>query len=87
MEKPEFGEWRVERLLGSGAFGEVFLLSNKNTGQMMALKKIQLDSPFAKGGDWQKEMEIIKRLKHPGKWNLFCFGVSTSSGPSSPLQA
>lgn len=66
MEELELGDWKVERLLGSGAFGEVYLFANKNNEEMMAVKKIHPDSPFAHG-NWEKEVEIIRNLRHPGK--------------------
>lgn len=66
MEKLEFGEWRLERLLGSGSFGKVLLLSNKETGEMIAVKKVHPESPFVNDNNWEKELDILRNLKHPG---------------------
>ncbi|KZS12829.1 Inhibitor of nuclear factor kappa-B kinase subunit beta [Daphnia magna] len=66
MEKLEFGEWRIDRLLGSGAFGKVLLLSNKQTGEKIAVKKAHRDSVFSINNNWDKELEILLHLKHPG---------------------
>ena len=66
MEKLEFGEWKLERLLGSGAFGKVLLMVNRLTGLRIAVKKIHRDSPFVVD-NWDKELDILRNLKHPGK--------------------
>lgn len=67
MEQLDLGEWRVDRLLGSGAFGKVLLVVNESTGEKMAVKKIQPDSPFVLENRWDKELEILNSLNHPGK--------------------
>jgi serine/threonine protein kinase len=67
MEKLEFGEWKLERLLGSGAFGKVLLMVNRETGEKIAVKKIHRDSPFVVDNIWDKELDILHNLKHPGK--------------------
>lgn len=67
IEKLEFGEWRLDRLLGSGAFGKVLLMSNRHTGEKIAVKKAHRDSPFAINNNWDKELEILHQLNHPGK--------------------
>jgi serine/threonine protein kinase len=67
MEKLEFGEWKLERLLGSGAFGKVLLMVNRLTGLRIAVKKIHRDSPFVVDNNWDKELDILRNLKHPGK--------------------
>lgn len=66
MEKLEFGEWKLERLLGSGAFGKVLLMINRQTGEKIAVKKIHRDSPFVADNNWDKELDILHHLKHPG---------------------
>ena len=66
MEKLEFGEWKLERLLWSGAFGKVLLMVNRLTGLRIAVKKIHRDSPFVVD-NWDKELDILRNLKHPGK--------------------
>ena len=64
MEKLEFGEWKLERLLGSGAFGKVLLMVNRLTGLRIAVKKIHRDSPFVVD-NWDKELDILRNLKQP----------------------
>ena len=66
MEKLEFGQWKVERLIGSGAFGKVLLIVNRETGEKIAVKKIHRDSPFVADNIWDRELDILHSLKHPG---------------------
>jgi serine/threonine protein kinase len=66
MEKLEFGEWTVLRVLGSGTFGKVLLLKNAETHEMVAVKKCHSNSPAVNPDNWKKEIEILKNLKHPG---------------------
>ncbi|XP_015595626.1 inhibitor of nuclear factor kappa-B kinase subunit alpha [Cephus cinctus] len=61
-------EWILERILGSGGFGEVQLWRNVSTDKKIALKKCKWD--ITRMGErqkerWVHEVEIMNRLKHP----------------------
>ncbi|AYV85101.1 MAG: putative serine threonine-protein kinase [Satyrvirus sp.] len=63
-------KYRIENIrLGSGGFSEVFLGSDLNTGQKVAIKKISLhQKPFQQTNGLNKlnlEIELIKKLNHP----------------------
>ena len=67
MEKLEFGEWTVIRVLGSGTFGKVLLLKNRENDDMIAVKKCHSNPSSVNADNWKKEVEILSSLKHPGK--------------------
>ena len=58
----------VKRRISAGAFGEVFLVIEKNTGRMCAakvsLKKIE-DNSINETRNLRREIDIISRLNHP----------------------
>ena len=72
MERLEFGEWKILRVLGSGTFGKVLLLKNEETDEMIAVKKCHVNSPAVNPENWKKEVDIVKSLKHPGIFRVLC---------------
>lgn len=67
-EKIELGSWVLERILGSGAFGKVLLLKNKETEEHIAVKKCHshTSSISAHFDQWKREINILHQLQHPG---------------------
>ncbi|CAD8125894.1 unnamed protein product [Paramecium sonneborni] len=54
----------IERSLGSGSYGEVFIVRNKQTNQLRAMKQIKKQqSSLSKKS--LREMEILSKLDHP----------------------
>ncbi|XP_074384170.1 calcium/calmodulin-dependent protein kinase type 1G isoform X2 [Zonotrichia albicollis] len=49
--------------LGSGAFSEVFLVKQKSTGQLFALKCIK-KSPLNRDSSLENEIAVLKKIKH-----------------------
>lgn len=64
---PELALYVIERQLGQGAFGSVYLASNRQTGEQVALKvmraKVAVDEKMRQR--FQREIEITKDLHHP----------------------
>lgn len=62
-------KWKKGELIGSGAYGKVYLGLNVNNGQMIAIKSIQLSpdktSAISEMKDIKQEIELIKKLNHP----------------------
>ena len=52
------------KLLGEGAFGEVWLVRHKLTGKDLALKIIE-KGPYSNSQQIENEIEILKKLDHP----------------------
>jgi len=72
----EFGTFRVESELGSGAMGTVYKAVFKDTGQTVALKLI---APGHLGNEtikarFEREAGILKQLRHPHIVRLFATG-------------
>ncbi|EDQ91665.1 uncharacterized protein MONBRDRAFT_1800, partial [Monosiga brevicollis MX1] len=51
--------WKKGRLLGSGAFGQVFLALNMEDGSELAVKQVNLH-PEAGNGDSQREVQALR---------------------------
>src|SRR5664279_1613906 len=56
--------YRVERLIGSGAFGEVWQARVRSTGVAVALKRIPLRDPTQRGAALA-EAAVLSALDHP----------------------
>ncbi|RHZ88048.1 hypothetical protein Glove_26g154 [Diversispora epigaea] len=67
------GQYAVLKTIGSGAFSEVKLAVNLNTGEKVAIKMISTkgiqDSDRLKTGVW-REVELLKFIEHPNIVNL-----------------
>ena len=71
MEKPKFNinldDYEKGKSIGQGAFGEVFLLTNKKTGEVcagkMSMNLMQKGSSEAR--DLTREINIIYKISHP----------------------
>lgn len=62
--------WKRGELLGQGQFGKVYLALNLDTGQLMAVKQIELVQPctsvlLTRITSLEKEVEVLKSLRHP----------------------
>jgi len=53
-----------KKLLGKGAYGQVKLVKQKDTGELFALKIISKATLKNKDMDLMREVEVHKRLKH-----------------------
>jgi hypothetical protein len=67
ISRPAIVRWKRGELLGTGAFGRVYLALNEDDGTLMAAKQIML-SGFA--GDelvnaLEQEVSLMARLSHP----------------------
>jgi serine/threonine-protein kinase len=72
----QLGPFTVEKELGSGAMGSVYLARYTKTGQRMAVKLIALglagnELALAR---FEREAEILKQLRHPNIVRLFGVG-------------
>src|ERR1035438_1749767 len=63
----ELGPYRVEKELGSGAMGTVFLAKHKTSGDYVALKlmSLALGSNEMAIARFVREVAILKQLDHP----------------------
>ncbi|KAA8898939.1 hypothetical protein TRICI_006433 [Trichomonascus ciferrii] len=74
IEKEESGpsSWIKGRLIGSGSFGTVYLGMNSFTGELMAVKQVELPSDESESAQrkksmvdaLQREMDILRELQH-----------------------
>eukprot|EP00730_Choanoeca_flexa_P002335 TRINITY_DN11012_c0_g1_i1.p1 TRINITY_DN11012_c0_g1~~TRINITY_DN11012_c0_g1_i1.p1 ORF type:complete len:578 (+),score=94.74 TRINITY_DN11012_c0_g1_i1:353-2086(+) len=66
---PSPGRWRRGKLLGSGAFGQVYTAMNIDTGSELAVKQVDLHPESGKGSGkevsaLQDEIQLLKNLRH-----------------------
>jgi serine/threonine protein kinase len=55
----------IDRLIGSGSFGSVYLATDADTGSIVAIKKVLQDRRFK-----NRELAILQQLDHPHIVNL-----------------
>ncbi|XP_060527597.1 inhibitor of nuclear factor kappa-B kinase subunit beta-like isoform X2 [Cylas formicarius] len=69
MEYPtKIGDWMQICILGSGAFGDVMLWTNKTTEESVAIKKCKFQTASALSDKqkerWHKEVDFMKSINH-----------------------
>ncbi len=74
--------YQVEELLGSGAMGSVYRVSDiLDNGATLALKKLHLDSKEVESFVlFQHEFEILRKLNHPNLAPVFDYGLVEGTG-------
>jgi len=77
-EPPSYGEYEIERLLGKGSIGKVYLARHRRIGRRVALKIIRPEQRFDDDADraefqkrLQREAELCAALHHPNVVTLF----------------
>jgi eukaryotic-like serine/threonine-protein kinase len=77
-----FGAWQVQRLIGRGGAGEVYVASRADGAfhQKAALKLLR-HGAVAEVSRFQSEREILARLEHPGIARLLDGGVYADGRP------
>src|SRR5213592_3877071 len=77
-EPTSYGEYEIERLLGKGSIGKVFLARHRRIGRRVALKIIRPEQRFDDDADrdefqrrLQREAELCAALQHPNVVTLF----------------
>jgi serine/threonine-protein kinase len=67
IEGRRFGQYELERMLGLGAMGEVYLAKDRALDRLVAVKV--LGAAFARDSDliqrFQREAQAVARLNHP----------------------
>jgi predicted Ser/Thr protein kinase/tetratricopeptide (TPR) repeat protein len=67
-----FGRYRLERRLGAGGMGEVYLATDSNLGRRVALKRVRADAnSWALRERLQREARALARLNHPNVVQVF----------------
>ncbi len=70
------GKFELQRLLGQGSMGEVYLALDPGLGRQVALKTILQGNAFGSEGAarFEREAKAMAALNHPGIVTLFDFG-------------
>jgi serine/threonine protein kinase len=77
-ERPQYGEYEVEGVLGRGAMGMVYLARDRRIGRRVALKTVQIGQKFDDESDateffqrLQREAEVCGSMQHPNIVTLY----------------
>ena len=80
-EPASYGDYEIERLLGKGSIGKVYLARHRRIGRHVALKIIRPEQRFDDEADrvefrrrLQREAELCASLQHPNVVTLFEVG-------------
>ena len=67
LEKPRPVRYEIHEVLGRGGMGEVFRATDRDTGQVVALKALRTDLllPRELFERFEREGEALRRLNHP----------------------
>eukprot|EP00039_Didymoeca_costata_P016624 m.300462 g.300462 ORF g.300462 m.300462 type:complete len:845 (-) comp16421_c1_seq35:662-3196(-) len=73
--------WQRGKLLGTGAYGNVYLCLDKDSGEMFASKRVNISEhvPTNKMDPLIKELSILRRLHHPNVVSFLGFEVNNKS--------
>ena len=88
LEGLQLGQYRLQRLLGTGGMGEVYLAEDPRIGQQVAMKVSRTEaSAYPNRADaqeavrlFQREARAIARLDHPHILPLFGYGEESIQG-------
>src|SRR5580704_11305496 len=80
------GKYRIDKKLGAGGMGNVYLATHLGTTRVVAIKVIApkwaAEPQFL--GRFQREAQACGRLRHPNIVNVTDFGVARGAGAERP---
>jgi len=81
-------DYKIERVIGRGGMGIVYLAEQKGTHRQVALKVIRPEMTTARMLDrFEREVEILGRLQHPGIAQILEADVIDGDGGRQPFFA
>ncbi|MEQ1568689.1 MAG: serine/threonine-protein kinase, partial [Myxococcota bacterium] len=78
------GEWTLERPLGAGGQGRVWVCVHGRTGATGALKVMRGDAEPAEESRFAREIEVLSALRHPALVALLDHGRLDGGGAGNP---
>lgn len=79
------GSFRVERILGWGSMGVVYLAHQADPPRPVAVKLLRLDCTGPRSLDrFQREAEVLARLTHPGIAAIYMMGTEDLGAGEQP---
>lgn len=74
---PTIGPYRIERKIGSGGMGTVYLATHEETGQQAAVKVLPASLSREEGfvARFQREIQALRKLQNPNVVELYDDGV------------
>ena len=71
MKKREVGAYTIEKLIGEGSFGKVYLATHNNSNKKLALKCIPKEKRSSKEiKNFKDETKLLTKIDHP---NIIAF--------------
>ncbi len=81
----DLGEFRIERLLAQGGMGRVYLARQRAPDRLVAVKVMRpTGGSLVAGQRFQREAELLGRLRHPGIAQVFTAGSTEIDGEATP---
>jgi eukaryotic-like serine/threonine-protein kinase len=85
---PHIGKYIVERMLGSGSFGEVYRATDPDLQKSVAIKKLKTRTKAHQEGDQQADTRLLftreaqdtSKLTHPNIVTVHGFGIDEADG-------
>src|SRR5260370_21556811 len=95
LEELQNGRYRLLRLIGKGAMGQVYLAEDTRIQRQVAIKVIQTEAQPYSGDEatreavrlFHREAQTIARLNHPHILPLFDFDEASSDGTTPTYMA
>lgn len=84
----DLNDFIMQNKIGEGAFGKVYQVKNKKTGQFCAAKiSIEKTEDISRGSllDLYREVSIISKLDHPAVLKFVGFSPNNFKGKSKPV--
>src|SRR5438309_9016736 len=72
----DFGDWRIERLIGRGGMGVVYLATDRRLGRPVAIKLIADDRSDDRGfrDRFEREAQLTAAIDHPNVIPVYAAG-------------
>jgi tetratricopeptide (TPR) repeat protein/predicted Ser/Thr protein kinase len=72
---PRIGRYPIERRIGGGGMGDVYLATDPELGRAVAIKRMREDLPTAQRDQLRAEARTLARISHPNVVQVYEVGI------------